>query len=137
MEAALRRAANANNSEMKIIKVAVGEPTRKNRVVNVINTETGNILKEFKVTRTGGDDAQTPLNNAMKKAQKFIEDSQYENLDIRAVEIPSGFKTVDAYAIKLTPEMVLPSKTHLATGGYVHNSPLVPMEEVIGTYAYG
>ena len=137
LEQALRRAANANNSEVKIIKVAVGNPTKKSRIVRVISTETGNTVKEFKVTRTGGDDAQTPLNNAMKKAQKFIEDSQYENLDIRAVEIPSGFKTVDAYAIKLTPEMVLPSKTHLATGGYVHNSPLVPMEEVIGTYAYG
>jgi len=137
LEEALRRAANANNSEIKTIKVAIGAPTKKSRIVKVINTETGNTLKEFKVTRTGGDDAQTPLNNAMKQAQKYIDESQYENLDIRAVEIPSGFKTVDAYAIKLTPEMVLPSKTHLATGGYVHNSPLVPMEEVIGTYAYG
>ena len=138
LEQALRRAANANNSEVKIIKVAVGEPTKKSRIVRVISTETGNTVKEFKVSATRDvPNKTTSLSNAMQKAKKYIEDSGYENMDIRAVEIPSGFKTVDAYAIKLTPEMVLPSKTHLATGGYVHNSPLVPMEEVIGTYAYG
>ena len=42
------------------------------------------------------------------------------------------FKTVDSYAIKLTPEMVLPSKTHLATGGLVKYDPLPNIEELIG-----
>ena len=50
----------------------------------------------------------------------------------RPVELPSGFKTVDAYAIKLTPEMVLSTKTHLASGGYVQYDPLVSMDEMIG-----
>ena len=50
----------------------------------------------------------------------------------RPVETPSGFKTIDAYAIKLTPEMVLPTKTHLASGGYVRYDPLVSIDEMIG-----
>ena len=134
LEAALRRAAKANNSEIKTIKVAVGEPRTKSRVIQVFSEETGNVIKEFKVSKTGGAGNEKSLSNAIQKAKKFIEDSPYENINFKAVETPSGFKTVDAYAIKLTPEMVLPSKTHMAAGGYVH-SPFVSIDEVIGAHA--
>ena len=70
--------------------------------------------------------------DVMKKAQDYIEETGAEGLMARPIEIPSGFKTVDAYAIKLTPEMVLPTKTHLASGGYVRYDPLVSIDEMIG-----
>ena len=79
----------------------------------------------FKVKET--DD----FTNTLNKAMKYIEDSGIEGLKDVPREVPSGFKTVDAYAIKLTPEMILPSKTHFASGGYVQ-SPLVDIEELIG-----
>ena len=131
LEEALRRAARANNSQIKKIKVAVGEPRTKKHTVQVFNEESGNILKEFKVSKTGKEES---LASAIEKAKKFIDDSPYENINFKAVSTPSGFKTVDAYAIKLTPEMVLPSKTHMAAGGYVH-TPFVSIDEVIGAYA--
>ena len=84
------------------------------------------------MTKKGGKEES--LASAIEKAKKFIADSPYESINFRAVSTPSGFKTVDAYAIKLTPEMVLPSKTHMATGGYVH-SPFVSIDEVIGAHA--
>ena len=68
----------------------------------------------------------------MDKARDYITESGAEGLIARPVELPSGFKTVDAYAIKLTPEMVLSTKTHLASGGYVQYDPLVSMDEMIG-----
>ena len=132
LEAALRRAAKANNSEIKTIKVAVGEPRTKKHTVQVFSEETGNVIKEFKVSKTGGKEES--LASAIEKAKKFIADSPYESINFKAVSTPSGFKTVDAYAIKLTPEMVLPSKTHMAAGGYVH-SPFVSIDEVIGAHA--
>ena len=64
--------------------------------------------------------------------QEIILQSQVQRDIARPVELPSGFKTVDAYAIKLTPEMVLSTKTHLASGGYVQYDPLVSMDEMIG-----
>ena len=67
-----------------------------------------------------------------EEAQKYIEESGAEGLVARPIEKPSGFKTIDAYAIKLTPEMVLPTKTHLASGGYVRYDPLVSIDEMIG-----
>ena len=67
------------------------------------------------------------------RATKYAEDLG-EGFTVKAVEVPKDFKTVDAYAIKLTPEMLLPSKTHMATGGYVHYDPLVSVEELIGAY---
>ena len=102
LEESLKRAANINNSEFKVIKVSVGKPKKTDDFTNTLN-----------------------------KAMKYIEDSGIEGLKDVPREVPSGFKTVDAYAIKLTPEMILPSKTHFASGGYVQ-SPLVDIEELIG-----
>ena len=70
--------------------------------------------------------------DVIKKAEDYITESGAEGLTARPIELPSGFKTVDAYAIKLSPEMVMPSKTHMASGGYVRSSPLVTMNEMIG-----
>jgi hypothetical protein len=124
LEESLKRAANINNSEFKVIKVSVGKPKKIDKVIDIVD-EGGNIVKTFKVKKT--DDFTSTLNKAMK----YIEDSGIEGLKDVPREVPSGFKTVDAYAIKLTPEMILPSKTHFASGGYVQ-SPLVDIEELIG-----
>jgi hypothetical protein len=126
LEQSLKRAANINNSEFKIIKVAIGEPRSKKKVIQVISMDGQNILKEIRV-KSGG------LEDAMSEATDFINSSDNaQNLYTKTTTIPSGFKTVDAYAIKLTPEMVLPSKTHLATGGLVQYNPLPNIEELIG-----
>lgn len=126
LEQSLKRAANINNAEFKIIKVAVGEPRSKKKVIQVISMDGQNIVKEIRV-KSGG------LEDAMSEATDFINSSDNaQNLYTKTTTIPSGFKTVDAYAIKLTPEMVLPSKTHLATGGLVQYNPLPNIEELIG-----
>jgi hypothetical protein len=126
LEQSLKRAANINNSEFKIIKVAIGEPRSKKKVIQVISMDGQNIIKEIRV-KSGG------LEDAMSEATDFINSSDNaQNLYTKTTTIPSGFKTVDAYAIKLTPEMVLPSKTHLATGGLVQYNPLPNIEELIG-----
>ena len=87
----------------------------------------GKIVKTNKLGR--GNDASEGLMRATQEAEELG-----EGFTVKAIEIPKGFKTVDAYAIKLTPEMVLPSKTHFASGGYALYDPLVSMDEVIGAY---
>ena len=130
LEAALKRAAQINNTEFKIIKVQVSDPKSTKRFINVVDLN-GAVVKQFKV---GAGDAQDAVTKAMQKADTFITESDIPSLYSKAVEIPSGFKTVDAYAIKLSPEMVLPTKTHFASGGYALYSPLVSMDEMIGAY---
>jgi hypothetical protein len=129
LEQSLRRAANANNSEIKIVKVQIGEPETITRSVQIVNRQ-GDVVKEFKMPKKLSGEAV--FADYMAKAQKYIEESGAEGLVARPIEKPSGFKTIDAYAIKLTPEMVLPTKTHLASGGYVRYDPLVSMDEMIG-----
>ena len=70
---------------------------------------------------------------AIEEATAYInKQPNAENLVTNTTSYPQGFETVDAYAIKLTPEMVLPSKTHMAIGGYVKYDPMPSIEEVIG-----
>ena len=128
LEQSLRRAAKVNNSEFKVIKVQIGEPTSMKRSVQILNAQ-GDVVKEFKMAKSSKAE---DFGDVMKKAQDYIEETGAEGLMARPIEIPSGFKTVDAYAIKLTPEMVLPTKTHLASGGYVRYDPLVSIDEMIG-----
>jgi len=126
LEDALRRAAGINNTEFKIIKVSVGDPKSMKRFFEIISPD-GEIVHTQKLGR--GNNAA----DALMRATKYAEDLG-EGFTVKAVEVPKDFKTVDAYAIKLTPEMLLPSKTHMATGGYVHYDPLVSVEELIGAY---
>ena len=126
LEQSLKRAANINNAEFKIIKVAVGDPKSSKKVIQIMDMNNQSILKTIRVKKDG-------LENAMQEATDFINSSDNaQDLYTKTTSIPSGFKTVDAYAIKLTPEMVLPSKTHLATGGLVKYDPLPNIEELIG-----
>ena len=97
--------------------------------MQIVNAQ-GDVVKEFKMAK--GSKAED-FGDVMNKAEDYInaaEDGQ--GLIARPIETPSGFKTIDAYAIKLTPEMVLPTKTHLASGGYVRYDPLVSIDEMIG-----
>lgn len=126
LEEALKRAAKANNTEFKIIKVSVGDPKTMQRSFQILDPD-GEIVKTIKLGR--GNDAA----NGLMRATEAAEDLG-EGFTVKAIEIPKDFKTVDAYAIKLTPEMILPSKTHFASGGYALYNPLVSMEEVIGAY---
>lgn len=126
LEDALRRAAGINNTEFKIIKVSVGDPKSMKRFFEIISPD-GEIVHTQKLGR--GNNAA----DGLMRATKYAEDLG-EGFTVKAVEVPKDFKTVDAYAIKLTPEMLLPSKTHMATGGYVHYDPLVSVEELIGAY---
>ena len=126
LEEALKRAAKANNTEFKIIKVSVGDPKTMQRSFQILDSE-GEIVQTMKLGR--GNDAADGLMRATQAAEDLG-----EGFTVKAIEIPKGFKTVDAYAIKLTPEMVLPSKTHFASGGYALYDPLVSMDEVIGAY---
>ena len=128
LEAVLRRAAKINNTDFKIVKVQIGEPTSTKRVVQIVNAG-GDIVKEFKMAKSS---KRSDFADVIKKAEDYITESGAEGLTARPIELPSGFKTVDAYAIKLSPEMVMPSKTHMASGGYVRSSPLVTMNEMIG-----
>ena len=128
LEASLRRAAKANNTEVKVVKVQIGEPKSITRSVQIVNAQ-GDIVKQFKMAKSSKAE---DFGDVMKKAQDYIAETGTEGLIARPIEIPSGFKTVDAYAIKLTPEMVLPTKTHLASGGYVRYDPLVSIDEMIG-----
>jgi len=128
LEAILRRAAKVNNTEFKIVKVQVGQPTSTKRLVQIIDAG-GDVVKEFKMAKSS---RSSDFPDVMKKAEDYINESGVEGLTARPIELPSGFKTVDAYAIKLSPEMVMPTKTHMASGGYVRNSPLVTMDEMIG-----
>jgi hypothetical protein len=126
LEQSLKRAANINNAEFKIIKVAVGDPRSSKKVIQIMDMNNQSILKTIRVKKDG-------LENAMQEATDFINSSDNaQDLYTKTTSIPSGFKTVDSYAIKLTPEMVLPSKTHLATGGLVKYDPLPNIEELIG-----
>jgi hypothetical protein len=129
LEDILRRAAKINNTEFKIVKVQVGEPKFMQRAVQVIDAQ-GDVVKEFKMPKKIS--GENVFSEFMAKAQKYIEESGAQGLTTRPIEIPSGFKTVDAYAIKLSPEMVMPTKTHLASGGYVRYDPLVSIDEMIG-----
>tara|TARA_R110002050_G_scaffold73041_1_gene157294 strand:+ start:258 stop:5279 length:5022 start_codon:yes stop_codon:yes gene_type:complete len=126
LEEALKRAAKANNTEFKIIKVSIGDPKTMQRSFQILSPD-GKIVKTNKLGR--GNDASEGLMRATQEAEELG-----EGFTVKAIEIPKGFKTVDAYAIKLTPEMVLPSKTHFASGGYALYDPLVSMDEVIGAY---
>ena len=126
LEEALKRAAAANNTEFKIIKVSVGDPKSMQRSFQILSPN-GEIVKTNKLGR--GNDASEGLLRATQEAEELG-----EGFTVKAIEIPKGFKTVDAYAIKLTPEMILPSKTHFASGGYALYDPLVSMDEVIGAY---
>ena len=128
LEQSLRRAAKVNNAEFKIVKVQVGEAKSVDRSVQIINTQ-GDIVKEFKMAKSSKAE---DFGDVMNKAEDYINESGAQGLMARPIEIPSGFKTIDAYAIKLTPEMVLPTKTHLASGGYVRYDPLVSIDEMIG-----
>ncbi len=126
LEQSLKRAANINNAEFKIIKVAIGDPRSSKKVIQIMDMNNQSILKTIRVKKDG-------LENAMQEATDFINSSDNaQDLYTKTTSIPSGFKTVDSYAIKLTPEMVLPSKTHLATGGLVKYDPLPDIEELIG-----
>jgi len=126
LEEALKRAAAANNTEFKIIKVSIGDPKSMQRSFQILSPD-GEIVKTNKLGR--GNDASEALMKATQEAEELG-----EGFTVKAIEIPKGFKTVDAYAIKLTPEMILPSKTHFASGGYALYDPLVSMDEVIGAY---
>ena len=128
LEQSLRRAAKVNNAEFKIVKVQVGEAKSVSRSVQIVNAQ-GDIVKEFKMAKSSKAE---DFGDVMNKAEDYINESGAEGLMARPVETPSGFKTIDAYAIKLTPEMVLPTKTHLASGGYVRYDPLVSIDEMIG-----
>jgi hypothetical protein len=128
LEQSLRRAAKVNNAEFKIVKVQVGDAKSVSRSVQIVNAQ-GDIVKEFKMAKSSKAE---DFGEVMNKAEDYINESGAEGLMARPVEIPSGFKTIDAYAIKLTPEMVLPTKTHLASGGYVRYDPLVSIDEMIG-----
>ena len=128
LEQSLRRAAKVNNADFKVVKIQISEGTSVTRSVQVVNAQ-GDIVKEFKMAKSS---KQSDFADVMDKARDYITESGAEGLVARPVELPSGFKTVDAYAIKLTPEMVLSTKTHLASGGYVQYDPLVSMDEMIG-----
>ena len=128
LEQSLRRAAKVNNAEFKIVKVQVGEAKSVSRSVQIVNAQ-GDIVKEFKMAKSSKAE---DFGDVMNKAEDYINESGAQGLMARPVETPSGFKTIDAYAIKLTPEMVLPTKTHLASGGYVRYDPLVSIDEMIG-----
>ena len=128
LEQSLRRAAKVNNAEFKIVKVQIGEPKSLSRSVQIVNAQ-GDIVKEFKMAKSSKAE---DFGDVMNKAEDYINESGAQGLMARPVETPSGFKTIDAYAIKLTPEMVLPTKTHLASGGYVRYDPLVSIDEMIG-----
>ena len=128
LEQSLRRAAKVNNAEFKIVKVQIGEPKSISRSVQIVNAQ-GDIVKEFKMAKSSKAE---DFGDVMNKAEDYINESGAQGLMARPVETPSGFKTIDAYAIKLTPEMVLPTKTHLASGGYVRYDPLVSIDEMIG-----
>jgi hypothetical protein len=128
LEQSLRRAAKVNNAEFKIVKVQIGDAKSVRRSVQIVNAQ-GDIVKEFKMAKSSKAE---DFGDVMNKAEDYINESGAEGLMARPVETPSGFKTIDAYAIKLTPEMVLPTKTHLASGGYVRYDPLVSIDEMIG-----
>ena len=128
LEQSLRRAAKTNNAEFKIVKVQIGEPKSISRSVQITNAQ-GDVVKEFKMSKSSKAE---DFGAVMEKAENYIAETGAEGLMARPVETPSGFKTIDAYAIKLTPEMVLPTKTHLASGGYVRYDPLVSIDEMIG-----
>ena len=61
LEAALKRAAQINNTEFKIIKVQVSDPKSTKRFINVVDLN-GAVVKQFKV---GAGDAQDAVTNAM------------------------------------------------------------------------
>ena len=128
LEQSLRRAAKVNNADFRVVKVQISEGKSVSRSVQVVNAQ-GDVVKEFKMAKSA---KQSDFADVMDKARDYITESGAEGLIARPVELPSGFKTVDAYAIKLTPEMVLSTKTHLASGGYVQYDPLVSMDEMIG-----
>jgi hypothetical protein len=128
LEQSLRRAAKVNNADFRVVKVQISEGKSVTRSVQVVNAQ-GDVVKEFKMAKSA---KQSDFADVMDKARDYITESGAEGLIARPVELPSGFKTVDAYAIKLTPEMVLSTKTHLASGGYVKYDPLVSMDEMIG-----
>ena len=128
LEQSLRRAAKVNNADFRVVKVQISEGKSVTRSVQVVNAQ-GDVVKEFKMAKSA---KQSDFADVMDKARDYITESGAEGLIARPVELPSGFKTVDAYAIKLTPEMVLSTKTHLASGGYVQYDPLVSMDEMIG-----
>ena len=128
LEQSLKRAANINNAEFKIIKVAVGNPTRNKKVIEIVDMSGGTptVVKTINVKKNQSREA-------IEEATAYInKQPNAENLVTNTTSYPQGFETVDAYAIKLTPEMVLPSKTHMAIGGYVKYDPMPSIEEVIG-----
>ena len=128
LEQSLKRAANINNAEFKIIKVGISTPNKQNKVIQIVDLSGGEptVIKTIKVKK-----GQT--REAMTEATDFINSQPNPTtLSTNTTSTPSGFETVDAYAIKLTPEMVLPSKTHMAIGGYVKYDPMPNIEEVIG-----
>jgi len=128
LEQSLKRAANVNNAEFKIIQVAISKPEKQNKVIQIVDLADGqvNVIKTIKVEKG-------KTREAMTEATNFINSQPNPTtLSTNTTSTPSGFETVDAYAIKLTPEMVLPSKTHMAIGGYVKYDPMPNIEEVIG-----
>ena len=128
LEQSLKRAANINNAEFKIIKVAIGNPTTNKKVIEIVDMSGGQptVVKTINVKKNQS-------RAAIEEATAFInKQPNAENLVTNTTSYPQGFETVDAYAIKLTPEMVLPSKTHMAIGGYVKYDPMPNIEEVIG-----
>ena len=128
LEQSLKRAANINNAEFKIIKVGISTPNKQNKVIQIVDLSDGqvNVVKTINVEKG-------KTREAMAEANMFINSQPNPTrLSTNTTSTPSGFETVDAYAIKLTPEMVLPSKTHMAIGGYVKYDPMPSIEEVIG-----
>jgi len=128
LEQSLKRAANVNNAEFKIIQVGISKPEKQNKVIQIVDLADGqvNVIKTIKVEKG-------KTREAMTEATNFINSQPNPTtLSTNTTSTPSGFETVDAYAIKLTPEMVLPSKTHMAIGGYVKYDPMPNIEEVIG-----
>ena len=128
LEQSLKRAANVNNAEFKIIQVGISTPEKQNKVIQIVDLADGqvNVIKTIKVEKG-------KTREAMTEATNFINSQPNPTtLSTNTTSTPSGFETVDAYAIKLTPEMVLPSKTHMAIGGYVKYDPMPNIEEVIG-----
>lgn len=128
LEQSLKRAANINNAEFKIIKVGISTPTRNKKVIEIVDMSGGQptVVKTINVKKNQS-------RAAIEEATAYInKQPNADNLVTNTTSYPEGFETVDAYAIKLTPEMVLPSKTHMAIGGYVKYDPMPNIEEVIG-----
>ena len=68
LEASLRRAAKANNTEVKVVKVQIGEPKSITRSVQIVNAQ-GDIVKQFKMAKSSKAE---DFGDVMKKAQDYI-----------------------------------------------------------------